>query len=186
MIEYILQPWPWYVAGPLIGLTIPILLLIDNKPFGLSSSFNHLCSISKKSNIPLFDYNWKDYTWNLALVFGLFLGGFIAVHFLSANETFPLSANTISILNSYGISEAKGFLPMELMGWENILTLKGLFFIVLGGFSVGFGTRYANGCTSGHAIMGLSNLSLTSLIATITFFATGILTVHFLLPIVLG
>jgi uncharacterized membrane protein YedE/YeeE len=49
--------------------------------------------------------------------------------------------------------------------------------LVAAGVFVGFGSVWGNGCTSGHGVCGLSRLSVRSLVATVTFMATGILTV---------
>jgi hypothetical protein len=73
-------------------------------------------------------------------------------------------------------------MPASIFSFENLFTLRGLMFFVFGGFLVGFGTRYAGGCTSGHTIMGLSNLQWPSLIATCCFMAGGFLMVHVLFP----
>ena len=56
----------------------------------------------------------------------------------------------------------------------------GLPFAVAGGLLVGFGTRLGSGCTSGHGVCGIGRLSVRSLIATVTFMATGIITVYLL------
>ncbi len=180
--ELILQPWPWYVAGPLIGLTVPTLLLIGNKSFGISSSLRHICAACIPANIPFFKYDWKKEIWNLIFVAGVFLGGVIATHFLENPNTFVLSEATIADLKALGITDFSGLMPADLFSVDNLFTLKGLVFFVLGGFMIGFGTRYAGGCTSGHAIMGLSNLQWPSLIATCCFMVGGITMTHLLLP----
>lgn len=182
-IEFIRHPWPWYVAGPLIGLTVPTLLLIGNKSFGISSSLRHICAACMPANIPFFSYNWKKEIWNLFFVAGVLLGGFLATHFLANPADFQVAPATEQALRGLGIRDFSGLMPADLFATANLFTLKGLIFFVFGGLLVGFGTRYAGGCTSGHAIMGLSNLQWPSLVATISFMIGGFAMTHLLLPI---
>lgn len=182
--DFIRQPWPWYVAGPLIGLTVPTLLLIGNKSFGISSSLRHICAACLPANISFFNYNWKKEAWNLFFVAGVLMGGFVAVHFLENPNSFQLAPATETALRAFGISDFSGLMPADLFATANLFTLKGLFFFVVGGLLVGFGTRYAGGCTSGHAIMGLSNLQWPSLVATLSFMAGGFAMTHLLLPLI--
>ncbi|MEA5426498.1 MULTISPECIES: YeeE/YedE family protein [Arcicella] len=184
MLELIRQPWHWAVAGVLIGLTVPTLLIIGNKSFGISSSLRHICAACFPADIPFFKYNWKKEIWNLFFVAGVLIGGFIANQFLSNPNTIVISESTITDLKALGITDFTNLMPADLFSVENIFTLKGLFFFVIGGFMVGFGTRYAGGCTSGHAIMGLSTLQLPSLIATISFMVGGFLMTQLLLPLI--
>ncbi len=174
-MEWLSQPWPWYVAGPLIGLTVPALLLIGNKTFGISSSLRHVCAICVPAGIPFFTYNWKKEAWNLMFVLGIGIGGFLAMSFLADPNEIVLADQTQSELAALGVTDFSGLMPADIFSWSNVFTLKGLLFFVLGGFMVGFGTRYAGGCTSGHAIMGLSNLQWPSLVATIFFMVGGFL-----------
>lgn len=184
MIEILKQPLHWSVAGLLIGLTVPTLLLIGNKKFGISSSFRHLCAMCVPGNIAFFKYDWKKEIWNMFFVAGVFLGGVIASHFLSNPEAIVVEESTKETLSGLGITDYSKLLPSELFSAENIFTLKGLFFFVIGGFMVGFGTRYAGGCTSGHSIMGLSNLQLPSLIATCCFMIGGFFSANVILPFI--
>lgn len=184
MLELIRQPWHWAVAGVLIGLTVPTLLIIGNKSFGISSSLRHICAACFPADIPFFKYNWKKEIWNLFFVAGVLIGGFIANQFLSNPNTIVISESTITDLKALGITDFSNLMPADLFSVDNIFTLKGLFFFVIGGFMVGFGTRYAGGCTSGHAIMGLSTLQLPSLIATISFMVGGFLMTQLLLPLI--
>ncbi|RDB02527.1 YeeE/YedE family protein [Runella aurantiaca] len=183
-IELIRQPWPWYVAGPLIGLTVPTLLLIGNKSFGISSSLRHICAACFPANISFFKYDWKKEIWNLVFVLGVFFGGMIATNFMENPNAFQLSANTMADLRALGIQDFSGLMPADLFSMEALFSLKGFIFFVLGGFMVGFGTRYAGGCTSGHAIMGLSNLQVPSLIATCCFMVGGFTMTHLLMPFI--
>lgn len=183
-IELIRKPWPWYVAGPMIGLTVPTLLLIGNKSFGISSSLRHICAACIPANISFFKYDWKKEIWNLVFVLGVFLGGIIATNFLANPDSFQLSESTIADLRALGIQDFSGLMPSDLFSTEALFSLKGFIFFVVGGFMVGFGTRYAGGCTSGHAIMGLSNLQVPSLIATCCFMVGGFTMTHVLMPLI--
>ena len=186
IIEIIKQPWPWYVAGPLIGLTVPALLIIGNKAFGISSSLRHICAACLPANIPFFKYDWKKEIWNLFFVLGIFFGAVIAANFLANPAPVQLNANLATDLAGYGITDYTGMVPNQLFNWQNLLSVKGLIMIVLGGFMVGFGTRYAGGCTSGHAIMGLSTLQWPSLVATVCFMIGGFIMSNLILPLILS
>ena len=185
MIDFLKQPWAWYVAGPLIGLMVPALLISGNKTLGISSSLRHICAACIPAKIPFFNYDWKKEAWNLFFAAGIILGAFIVASFLSNPNPVDINPKLIAELNKYGITEQHSLLPEQLFNWQQLFTVKGLFFIVFGGFLVGFGTRYAGGCTSGHAIMGLSNLQLPSLIATISFMAGGFIMANLILPFIL-
>ncbi len=184
-MEVLLQPWPWYVSGPLIALTMAILVFFG-KTFGMSSNLRTLCSIGGAGKYAdFFKFDWKSQQWNLTVVLGAIIGGFIAVQFLSDGSAIDLSAATISDLKVLGFENAGAtLLPSEIYDWNNILSLKGFSILVIAGFLVGFGTRYAGGCTSGHAITGLSNLQLPSLIAVIGFFIGGLVMTHFIIPLI--
>jgi uncharacterized protein len=186
IIELLKQPWPWYVAGPLIGLVAPTLLLIGNKSFGISASLRHTCAILIPSNTPFFKYNWKREMWNMVFVLGIFIGGIIATHYLLNPDTIVINPNLRVDLQSYGITDVSGLVPTQLFSWESLLSIRGFIMIVAGGFLVGFGVSYAGGCTSGHAILGISNLQLPSLIATCCFMVGGFVVVNLILPFILS
>lgn len=186
MIEIIKEPWPWYVAGPLIGLIVPALLILGNKSFGISSSLRHICAACLPANISFFKYDWKKEMWNLFFVFGIFLGGVIAANVLSNPEPIVINLKLATELAGYGIKNYSNLVPEDLMNWSSLLTVRGFVIMVIGGFMVGFGTRYAGGCTSGHAIMGLSNLQWPSLVATICFMIGGFLMANLILPFILS
>jgi uncharacterized membrane protein YedE/YeeE len=178
------EPWPWYVAGPLIGLMVPALLLLGNKSFGVSSSLRHICAMCIPARIPFFQYDWKKESWNLFFVAGIFLGGLIVALFFQNPQPVVINPALVEELSKYGI-ENNGIIPATLFNWENVFTMKGAILMVFGGFLVGYGTRYAGGCTSGHSIMGLSTLQLPSLIATICFMAGGFFVANLVLPLIL-
>ncbi|MCS6822212.1 MAG: YeeE/YedE family protein [Microscillaceae bacterium] len=184
MLEFLRQPWHWSVAGLLIGLTVPTLLILGNKKFGISSSLRHICAACIPAGVPFFKYDWKKEAWNLFFVAGVFIGGFLAATFLSDPEPMQVAEATKMKLAEYGITNYQALMPPEIFSFNQLLTLKGFIFFVVGGFLVGFGTRYAGGCTSGHSIMGLSNLQLPSLIATISFMIGGFFSANVLLPLI--
>lgn len=186
MLDFLKQPWAWYVAGPLIGLTVPLLLIIGNKSFGISSALRHICASCMPANIPFFKYDWKKEAWNLFFVFGIFLGGAIAINLLSNPAPIEVHPKLAQELAGYGITNYNHLVPEDIINWHSLFTLKGFILMVVGGFLVGFGTRYAGGCTSGHAIMGLSNLQLPSLIATICFMIGGFIMANLILPFILS
>jgi uncharacterized membrane protein YedE/YeeE len=186
LIELIKQPWPWYVAGPLIGLMVPTLLIVGNKSLGISSSLRHVCAACVPAKIPFFSYDWKKEMWNLFFVFGIFLGGIITVLYLKNEAPVLVHPELAAELASYSITDYSGLVPAELFNWGSLFTARGFILMVVGGFLVGFGTRYAGGCTSGHAIMGLSTLQLPSLIATISFMVGGFIMANLILPFILS
>ena len=186
MPDFIRNPWPWYVAGPLIGLTVPLLLILGNKSFGISSSLRHVCAACVPANIPFFKYDWKKEIWNLFFVAGILIGGILAAQLLSNPNPVEVNPKLAAEMTGYGITDYSGLVPAEIFSWPQLLTARGLIMMVFGGFLVGFGTRYAGGCTSGHAIMGLSNLQWPSLVATCCFMAGGFIMANLILPYVLS
>jgi uncharacterized protein len=185
-VDWLYKPWPWYVAGPLIGLTVPLLILLDNKRLGISSSLRQICAALVPANLPFLKYDWKKDQWNLFFVAGVFVGGGIGGFIFANPLPVAISESTQSYLQNFGIEPAVGLMPVELFNVHSILSVKGFLLMVLGGFLVGFGTRYARGCTSGHGILGLSALQWPSLLATASFFGGGILFSRFVLPYILA
>ena len=183
-MEYILQPWPWYISGPCIAIVM-FSLLYFGKTFGMSSSLRTLCAIGGAGKrLKFFQMDWRSQKWNLIVVLGAILGGFIGHNLLSNPIAIDLSQETITDLNALGFENVgKSLLPPELFGWDAVFSLKGILILIIGGFLVGFGTRYAGGCTSGHAITGLSSLQLPSLVAVVGFFLGGLIMIHFIYPI---
>jgi uncharacterized protein len=184
MLQLIRQPWHWLPAGIFVGLTVPTLLLLGNKKFGISSSLRHICAMCVPANLSFFKYNWKKESWNLFFAAGILLGGVVAGTFLANPNDIVVAAGTKQSLASFGITNYTKILPVQIFNVENIFTVTGFFFFIAGGFLVGFGTRYAGGCTSGHSIMGLSNLQWPSLVATCCFMAGGVFSANILLPII--
>lgn len=173
-------PWPWYVAGPLIGLIVPVFLIVGGKAFGLSSNLRHLCAASplpSRFKPGFLRYDWKATgLWNLLFVLGIALGAALAVTvFGEPNTGQSISEATRRDLAAAGVTEFTGLAPDTLFSWSAAGSADGLLLLAVGGFLVGFGARYAGGCTSGHAISGLANLQLPSLVAVLGFFAGGLL-----------
>jgi uncharacterized membrane protein YedE/YeeE len=181
MIDSLARPWPWYVAGPLIGLVVPLLLVLGNKPFGISSNLRHLCTAVCPGNLAFFAYDWRSGAWNLMFLGGVLIGSVMAATLFGV-PTPDISAATRADLADLGLAGVSGLAPPEVFTWSALFTLRGFVSVVVGGFLVGFGTAYAGGCTSGHAITGLADLQLPSLVAVGGFFAGGLLTTFLVLP----
>lgn len=186
MIEFLKHSWPWYIGGILIGLMVPALLIAGNKSFGVSASLRDICAACIPLKIPFLNYDWKKESWNLFFSGGIIIGGFIGGYWLADPQPEPISSNTLHTLAQNGIHFNKGFVPENIFNWSYLGTLPGFVIIVGGGFLVGFGTRYAGGCTSGHGIMGLSTFQWPSLIAIASFFVGGIISATWLLPLILN
>ena len=188
-MNWIYEPGPWYIAGPMIAF-IMFLLIMVNKSFGMSSNLRTACTIcggGKYSDF--FKFDWKSQKWNLIVATGTVIGGYIGANFLTLELAVAIDAKTISKLNTLGIASAgNAYLPKELFVITNstgaFLNVKQVILLGIGGLLVGFGARYAGGCTSGHAISGLSNLQLPSLMAVIGFFIGGLLMVHLIFPMI--
>ena len=183
-MDLLMKPWPWYVSGILISLVMA-LLLWGNKSFGVSGNFRTLCTLcGANKRAAFFKFDWKAQRWNLWVMAGTIIGGFIGANLLSDSTAVAISEQTVEILNSYGVQDAgKAYLPDFLFGNNSFFEPKSLLLLTIGGFLVGFGARYAGGCTSGHAISGLSNLQLPSLLAVIGFFIGGLSMIHLIFPI---
>ena len=183
-MEIFTQTWHWAISGFLIGFVM-LLLTYFGKTFGMSSNLRSLCSmtgIGKK--VSFFDWDWKSQRWNLVVVLGAMIGGYVAVHFLSDSSNVAINPETISQLQSLGFDAPNGkLLPDFLFGSDALQSPKMIAILVFGGILIGFGSRYAGGCTSGHAISGLSNFQLPSLKAVIGFFIGGLIMSHFVLPL---
>ena len=183
MLELLRQPWPWYTSGAVIAF-IMVLLLFFGKSFGFSSNLRVICAAcGAGKTAKFFDFDWRSQTWNLLFLVGAVAGGFISAEFLAGEEAVQISQATVTDLAELGISAPDGLQPEEIFSLEALFSLKGFLLLLIGGFMIGFGSRYAGGCTSGHAISGLSNLQLPSLIAVIGFFIGGLLMTHLLLPL---
>jgi len=184
-MDFLSSFWPWYVTGPLIGLYVPVLYLLINRHFGISSTFRDICAACVRTDVRYFRYNWKDHRWRLVFVAGVTLGGFLTHASLHTPAHVRISEHTLAALSSLGVRDFSSLVPDDLFSWHALLTLRGALLAVGGGFLVGFGTRYAEGCTSGHTIHGLSTLQRASLVATLCFFAGGLVSTYLILPLIL-
>jgi uncharacterized membrane protein YedE/YeeE len=179
------HPLPWYIAGPLIGLVVPALLLAGNKAFGVSASFRHVCAAVAPCGIEFFAHDWKRVgLWNLTFLSGIFAGATMA-GWLAPPDAIHLSPGAIADLRQLGLHDFTGLAPREIFSLAALVTFRGFTCIVIGGFLVGFGTAYAGGCTSGHAIAGLADRQLASLVAVCGFFGGGLVATYVLLPLLL-
>jgi uncharacterized membrane protein YedE/YeeE len=187
MTDFLSRPWPWYVAGPLIGLVVPALLLIGNRVFGISANLRTLCAAVAPGRIDFFRFDWRRVGgWNLAFALGILVGSALAAAWLGGAGDVAISAATQADLAALGVRDFSGLVPDDLFSWGSLASPTGWILIVLGGLLVGFGTAWAGGCTSGHAITGLASGELPSLIAVGGFFAGGLIATHLLLPLILG
>jgi uncharacterized membrane protein YedE/YeeE len=184
-MSWIYESWPWYVSGPMMALVMFLLLMVG-KNFGMSANLRTLCTIcgaGKKTEF--FKFDWKAQRWNLIVVIGAVIGGFIGSHFLSMDTAVVINPDTVNDLQVLGLDSAgKTYLPTELFDLNAWTDLKSLTVLAIGGLLVGFGARYAGGCTSGHAISGLSDFQLPSIIAVIGFFIGGLITIHLIFPLI--
>jgi hypothetical protein len=184
-MDWIYEPWPWYVSGPMIALVMFLLIMVG-KNFGMSANLRTMCTIcgaDKKAEF--FKFDWKSQRWNLMVVLGAVIGGAIAHYGLSNGEGVQIAESVVTDLQAKGFESAgKAYLPNELFDLSALSSVKTWLILIIGGFLVGFGARYAGGCTSGHAISGLSDLQLPSLIAVIGFFIGGLTMIHFLFPLI--
>jgi len=193
LMEFLRQPWPWYVGGPLIGLFVPALLLLTNRAFGISSSLQHIVAACfprslqrKPASVPdYFRYDWRGTgAWNLFFIVGIIVGGFIA-GVLFAGPDMEIAASTRADLVQLGIRDFSGLLPADIYSLDGLFSVRGALLLGVGGFLVGFGARYADGCTSGHGVFGMANLQLSSLVVVIGFFIGGFFMTHLVLPWIL-
>ncbi|MDJ0644360.1 MAG: YeeE/YedE thiosulfate transporter family protein [Flavobacteriaceae bacterium] len=184
-MNWIFEPWPWYTSGAMIALVMFLLIMID-KTFGMSSNLRTLCTIcGADKTADFFKFDWKAQRWNLIVVLGVIIGGFIASFFLTNDPSVTINPKTVERLNELGFQSAgDAYLPTELFGLSAMYNFKSVLILAVGGILVGFGARYAGGCTSGHAISGLSNLQVPSLLAVIGFFLGGLFMIHILFPLI--
>ncbi|HEX9656550.1 MAG TPA: YeeE/YedE thiosulfate transporter family protein [Bacteroidota bacterium] len=169
----------------MIGLYVPALYLLLNKHFGISSTFRDICAACVKPKADYFHYNWKDNRWRLLFVAGIVVGGFLSHATMTTPAESQISTHTLKELSLLGIRDFSTMIPQDLFSWKSLASMQGFILIVVGGFLVGFGTRYAEGCTSGHSIHGIATFQQASIVATICFFIGGLFTTHILLPHIL-
>lgn len=182
-MDFITNTWHWSISGFLIGMVL-LLLTYFGKNFGMSSNLRSLCAMTGVGKrVSFFNWDWQSQRWNLTLVLGAMIGGYVAVHFLSNPNNVSINNDTILQLTKMGIDAPNGNLAPKLMFGNNVFySPKMITILLFGGLLIGFGSRYAGGCTSGHAISGLSNLQMPSLKAVIGFFVGGLVMAHFIFP----
>jgi uncharacterized membrane protein YedE/YeeE len=186
LLEFLQKPWPWHTSGLVIS-AIMLFLILSGKSFGFSSNFRTACAaLGFGKKIPFFDFDWKAQRWNLLFALGAVIGGWISAQFLTADAAPILSEGALADLTKLGLSAPTDFQPTEIFSFEFLFTAKGVIVLVIGGFLVGFGTRWAGGCTSGHAISGLSDLQWPSLLAVIGFFIGGLVVTWFVWPFLIA
>jgi uncharacterized protein len=190
--DFISQPWPWWVAGPMIAL-IMFLLLWFGREFGMSANFRVMCAADGADEYAdFFKFDWQSQGWNLMVALGALFGGYLAANYFSSpdgnvahiSEATMASLQKLSYFREMNLEAGQVPLVPEIYSWESLFTWRGLLVIAGGGLLVGFGARYAGGCTSGHAISGMSALQLGSLYAVIGFFLGGLLMTHLLFPLI--
>ena len=182
MLDALRGPWPWYVVGPLVGSMVPLLLICGNRLVGVSSSLRHVCAAVITADIRFFKYDWqREGAWNLAFVAGILTGGVISARLIGVPLP-GISEPTRTALSTLGIHDISGLVPAMLISWDTLMTWRGALVIIGGGFAIGFGTAWAGGCSSGHAISGLADLQPASAVAVAGFFTGGLLATWIILP----
>ena len=183
-MDFILQPWPWFIGGPLIAISL-LLYFYFGQNFGASTNFETLCTMAGAGKFSdYFKKDWKQRDFALLFVIGLIIGGFISSTYLIPDQTIDLNLTTAKELTELGFTNVGNqYFPSEIFSDEVVFSLKGFLILLVSGLLIGFGTRYAGGCTSGHAITGLSSLQLPSLLAVIGFFIGGIIATWFIIPV---
>jgi len=184
MFELLSQPWPWYISGPLLGLTVPVLVLTSNKYVSISSNLRHLCAMISPSTIKYFNYTWEKEAWNLCMLAGVFAGAWFTHVYL--RSIVGVGHETYAWLQKHGVKNINGLAPSDIFSWSGLYTMKGFIIIVVGGFLIGLGTRYAKGCITNHALMGLPLLSLNAVLALIGIFIGALTMTHLILPYMLA
>jgi uncharacterized protein len=184
MTEFIMNPWPWWFSGMIIA-SVMFTLLYFGKSFGFSSNLRTLCAAAGAGKkVSFFQFNWRSQIWNLVFLVGAILGGYIASEFLTNHNSFVLAESTKEDLAVLGFATPTNIQPEEIFSIEALSNWKNILILIIGGILVGFGSRYAGGCTSGHAISGISDLQVPSIIAVVGFFIGGLLMTHVFFPII--
>lgn len=185
VLEFLNSFWPWYIGGPLLGLTVPLLVLTTGRQLGISLCFKPPLSILFGKKIQYFNYDWSADLWRVVFVTGILIGGFLGMQIFGYAGGAGVSNATVQDLAAIGVTDFSHFLPFDLFGIDKVTDPSIILYLVSGGFLVGFGARYANGCTSGHAIMGISYFQVASMIATASFFVGGMIMTHLIFPYVM-
>jgi uncharacterized membrane protein YedE/YeeE len=184
-MDFLFHTWHWSITGFLIA-SIMLTLNYFGKVFGMSSNLRTLCTMAGADKFAdFFKFDAKTQYWNLLVILGAMIGGFVAVHFMSDPTNVSINPQTITQLQAMGFDAPNGkLLPDAMFGVHVFESPKMMLILLFGGLLIGFGSRYAGGCTSGHAIAGMSNLQRQSLKAVIGFFVGGLLMTHFIFPLI--
>lgn len=158
-----MEPLAWYIAGPLIGITVPVLLLLREKQLGISSSFR-VAGTLLLPKVNYFRYDRKKDEWQVYFVLGILIAALLIFNLTELGVPPETDALGKAIFQPYDLTYLPAFFA--------------------GSICIGFGARYANGCTAGHCIMGNSQLAFSSLVTTIFFFIGGLVATHFIVPLV--
>ena len=164
-----MTPLHWSISGILIGLCVPLLLLIDNKTFGISSSLSDVWDRNKR----------RKGRWKFKFLLGVLIGAALTNLWSDPSASLLVSSKVINRLKDWNIDFSQGYYPIGLFNFDN---WSAVLLSLSGGFLVGYGARLANGCTSGHCISGISNLQLSSMIVTLSFFIGAIITSYLIYP----
>jgi uncharacterized membrane protein YedE/YeeE len=161
-----LPPLHWAIGGAAIAVVTLCLLYLASRRLGISTGFEDMCGLVLQQPYFRRDSVRLDRRWRLPFVAGLVVGGFVSA-VLGGGWTPTWSLGMFDRVIGFG--------PVGKLVW-----------MFVGGLFIGFGTRLAGGCTSGHGIFGLSNLELPSLVTTLSFMAGGIVTTQFVYRILFG
>lgn len=181
MFDFLFAPWPWYVGGPLLGLSVPLMMILASRQPGMAMVFKATCTAVFGKKVSFFNYDWKGDIWRFFFVSGVALGGFYGGMVFYNGEPIALNPSVMDSLRNMGITDFTGMIPGDLFNLSSLSNPGVVLILFLGGLLVGFGSRYADGCTSGHAIMGLAHFQFASLMAVIGFFIGGLIMTHLLL-----
>jgi uncharacterized membrane protein YedE/YeeE len=151
-------PWPWWAAGPAIGLVVVLLAWIAGKALGVSTAYGSVCAIT--SRLPFFSAREYRETWRVWFIVGLPIGGVLAAWL----------AGTFMPTVAYG--------RMDALTHGSLAAKAGL--LLAGGLLIGAGARWAGGCPSGHSIVGIAQGALSSVVATLGFMVGGVVVFNLL------
>lgn len=162
-MEYLLlERWSPYIAGIGIGILSWFTFLLSDKPIGCSTSFvttsgmiEKLFQGDKVNRKAYYQKHIPAINWQLLFVIGIFIGAFLSA-WLSGQFEFR-------------------WLPQKWLSKFGLTPVLRTTTAFLGGILMGLGSRWANGCTSGHGISGAMQLTVSSWLATICFFAGGLI-----------
>lgn len=144
--------WPWWIAGPALGLLVVGFFLVSNQPLGASGAYAETAKVltGRKDAV----------SWRVWYLIGIPVGGFLGI-----------------TLVGNGFEARTGYEPL-VEAWNSNWIVGAV--VLVGATVMGYGARMAGGCTSGHGICGTAQRSPASLAATGTFMAVAIATTYLL------